>query len=324
MSEPTSRLNLIQRAMQQASPKRAESDAAAEERREPVMELQEAAPAHQPHVMPEPHAIPEPPRRAHVQAGAAPLVQAHPSDQQPLRLNIHKLKESRMVTPDSRASVTYNEFRSIKRKLLPLTRNPDTRATDKNIVMITSALAGEGKTYTALNLAICLASEKNLDVILVDGDVVRSSIMQFFEGAPTEGLLDLLTGRRQQIDEVLQRCADVPNLHVLFAGRRDDTSPELLASQRMAEICSALSRRFRESIVVIDAPPVLATAEPSALAMHVHHLIMVVAAGQVARHHIEEALAGVAACPSISLVFNKSPEWQRSTPYPYYYNYGEK
>lgn len=324
MSEPTSRLNLIQRAMQQATLKRAEPavpDEVVEERLEPVIEMQDATAIHQPHVVAEPR---EAPKRVNGQASAAPLVQPQHAAQQALRLNIQKLKEARMITPDSRASVTYNEFRSIKRKLLPLTRDPDTKATTKNIVMITSALAGEGKTYTALNLAICLAAEKNLDVILVDGDVVRSSIAQFFEGAPDTGLVDLLTGRRQQIDEVLQRCADLPNLHVLFAGRRDDTSPELLASQRMAEVCSALSHRFRESIVVIDAPPVLATAEPSALAMHVHHLIMVVAAGQVARHHVEEALAGVSACPSISLVFNKSPEWQRSTPYPYYYNYAEK
>jgi len=153
---------------------------------------------------------------------------------------------------------------------------------------------------------------------------VRASIAQYFEGAPSEGLLDLLTGRRQLVDEVLTRCEDVPNLHVLFSGSRDESSPELLASQRMAEICSALSRRFRECVVVIDAPPVLATAEPAALAMHVHHLLMVVAAGQAARHHIEEALAGVVACPSISLIFNKSPEWQRPTPYPSYYSYGEK
>ncbi len=241
-----------------------------------------------------------------------------------MHLNLGRLREGRMVTPDNRASVTYNEFRAIKRKLLPMTRDPETHATTKNIVMVTSALAGAGKTYTAMNLAICLAAERNLDVILVDGDVVRASVAHYFEGAPAEGLLDLLTGRRQLIDEVLTRCAEVPNLHLLFAGRRDDTSPELLASQRMAEVCSALSRRFRESVVVIDAPPVLATAEPSALAMHVNHLLMVVAAGQASRHHVEEALAGVVACPSINLIFNKSPEWQRSTPYSYYYSYGEK
>lgn len=326
MSEPTPRLNLIQRAMQQASMKRAqpaETGEIVEEvvRREPAVERREPVTAT---VAAEAVLEPRETLRVNtpVSARAAPM-RAAPAEQA-LRLNTHKLREARMVTPDNRASVTYNEFRAIKRKLLPLTRDPETRATTRNIVMITSALAGEGKTYTALNLAICLAAERNLEVILVDGDVVRASIGQFFEGAPQEGLLDLLTGRRQQVDEVLKRCADVPNLHVLFSGRRDDTSPELLASQRMAEVCSSLSRRYRESIVVIDAPPVLATAEPSALAMHVHHLLMVVAAGQVARHHVEEALAGIATCPSISLVFNKSPEWQRPTPYPYYYNYAEK
>jgi receptor protein-tyrosine kinase len=340
MSESTPRLNLIQRAMQQANLRRATAEELPdieEERREPTMEVRERpiereVPAPKPEAVmerrqPEPvverrEAPPPPPPRRSAYADAAPSRTAMPAGG--LRLNLNKLRESRMVTPDNRASVTYNEFRAIKRKLLPMMRDPATKATTKNIVMITSALAGEGKTYTAMNLAIGLAAERNLEVILVDGDVVRSSIAQYFEGAPEEGLLDLLTGRRQQIDEVLQRCADLPNLHVLFSGRRDDSSPELLASARMAEICSALSRRFKESVVVIDAPPVLATAEPSALAMHVHHLIMVVAAGQVARHHVEEALAGVACCPSINLVFNKSPEWQRATPYPYYYNYAEK
>ena len=339
MSEPTPRLNLIQRAMQQASMRRAlpaeELPEVVEERREPTMELRDRsveradarveAPPYADRRQNE--AVSE--RREAAVATKRPVYPdaAHSRTAgvtHGLRLNLGKLRESRMVTPDNRASVTYNEFRAIKRKLLPMTRDPATKATTRNVVMITSALAGEGKTYTAMNLAIGLAAERNLEVILVDGDVVRSSITQYFEGAPEEGLLDLLTGRRQQIDEVLKRCADLPNLHVLFSGRRDDTSPELLASARMAEVCSALSRRFRESVVVIDAPPVLATAEPSAMVMHVHHLIMVVAAGQVARHHIEEALTCVATCPSISLVFNKSPEWQRATPYPYYYSYAQK
>jgi protein-tyrosine kinase len=309
MSESTPRLNLIQRAMQQASLKRApsppENDVAVRE-------------------MPEEHREPAPaPKRANGEAAAARTAPVRSAALKGLRLNMNRLREARVVTPDNRASVTYNEFRSIKRKLLPMTRDSETRATTKNVVMITSALAGEGKTYTAMNLAIGLAAERNLEVILVDGDVVRASLTQYFEGAPEEGLLDLLTDRRQHIDEVMQNCADLPNLHVIFSGRRDDTSPELLASRRMAEICSLLSRRFRESVVLIDAPPVLATAEPSAMAAHVNHLIMVVAAGQVARHHVEEALAGIAACPSISLVLNKSPEWQRSTPYPYYYNYAK-
>jgi protein-tyrosine kinase len=310
MSEPTPRLNLIQRAMQQGALKREPAG--------PVDGI----------VMP-----------SAGEAGDAPVIQRRPQNGEAaanlrgaaspqaamagVRLNMARLRESRMVTPDNRSSVTYNEFRAIKRKLLPLARDPQTQAMTRNVIMITSALAGEGKTYTAMNLAIGLAAERNLDVILVDGDVVRASIAGYFAGSTDEGLTDLLVGRRQHIDEVMHRCADLPNLHVIFSGRRDEDSPEMLASNRMGEICAALSKRFKESMVVIDAPPVLATAEPSALATHVHQLIMVVAAGQVTRNHVEEALAGVSACPSINLVFNKSPEWQRPTPYPYYYNYAK-
>ncbi|GAA0540537.1 receptor protein-tyrosine kinase [Rhizomicrobium palustre] len=308
------RLNLIQRAMREAALKRPPEEGM--DRTEPLFEPVLEAAASVREAPPR-----EPPPREPIREELRPAYAQTPD--RTVRLAVGRLKEGRMITPDARGTVTYNEFRSIKRKLLPSTRDPATKATTKNIVMITSALAGEGKTYTAMNLAICLAAEKNLDVILVDGDVVRASVSQYFENAPREGLLDLLTGRRQNLDEVLTRCADIPNLHVLFSGSRDETSPELLASQRMADICTQLSRRFRESIVVIDAPPVLATAEPAALAMHVHHLIMVVAAGQVARHHVEEALQGVVACPSISLIFNKAPEWQRATPYSDYYRYGE-
>jgi protein-tyrosine kinase len=304
MSEATPRLNLIQRAMQQASSKRAE----------PV------------HVEPVPEFKPEERRTEYAapQQAQAPAPQHPVSGAAPVRLKLGKLRGSRMVTPDNKTSVTYNEFRAIKRKLLPMTRDPETRAMTKNIVMISSALSGEGKTFTAMNLAIGLAAERNLEVILVDGDVVRASISEYFEGSKgQEGLLELLTGSRRNVDDLLHPCTEVPNLHVLFSGKRDEASPELLASQRMAELCQILSRRYKESIVVIDAPPVLATAEPTALAMHVNHILMVVAAGQVARSHLEEALNGIAVCPSISLVFNKSPEWLRSTPYSYYYNYGK-
>lgn len=319
MSDAPPRLNLIQRAMQQASLKRAEPvrvDPVPEYKPEELRVEERRADVSQPqYVAPQPQYVPP----------QAPQHQFQPlAGSTPIRLKLGKLRGSRMVTPDNKTSVTYNEFRGIKRKLLPMTRDPETRAMNKNVVMISSALSGEGKTFTAMNLAIGLAAERNLEVILVDGDVVRASIGDYFEGSKgQEGLLELLTGGRRSIDEVMHTCVEIPNLHVIFSGKRDEASPELLASQRMAEICSMLSHRFKECVVVIDAPPVLATAEPAALAMHVHHILMVVAAGQVARQHLEEALNGIAACPSINLVFNKSPEWLRPTPYSYYYNYGK-
>ncbi len=303
MSDQSTRLNLIQRAMQRAALTR-----------EPVpAEIAEEAPARPAYVEPKPvnGAAPAPPREAE------PV--QRPREGEPVHLDYAKLRASRIVTPDNKNSATYNEFRSLKRKLMPMLRDPSTGAMSRNVIMVTSALPGEGKTFTVMNLAIGLAAESNLDVILVDGDVVRGSIANYFHGEDQDGLVELLTETRQNIDEVLHPCADLPGLHVLFAGKHHETTPELLASRRMADIRTALSKRFAQSIVLFDAPPVLAASEPASMVAHADHLIMLVAAGQAGRHQVEEALAEVASCPSISLLFNRSPQWERPLSYPYYY-----
>lgn len=295
MSEPTSRLNLIQRAMQQAAPSR-EAGALQRSSGPPQSVSTEQKRAHR--VAPLPHRAVEPARVA--------------SAAEPVHLDYAKLRTSRIVTPDSKSSAAYNEFRSLKRKLIPLARDPKTGAMTRNVMMITSALPREGKTFTAMSLAIALAAERNLNVILVDGDVVRGSIGDYFQGEDLDGLVELLTEKRQRIEDLLHPCIEVPGLHVLFAGKRHEGTPELLASRRMGDICSALSKQFPQSIVLFDAPPVLAASEPAAMAAYAHHLIMLVGSGQASRHQVEKALEEVSCCPSINLLLNRSSEWQRA------------
>ena len=311
MSELTSRLNLIQRAMQRGAPSR---EAVAVDNG-PVKKSSGASQS----LIPEQTGSNVPPLMPHLEAEPAQAAR----ETGPVHLDYAKLRASRIATPDDKDSTTYNEFRSLKRKLLPMTRDPETGAMTRNLVMVTSALPREGKTFTAMNLAICLAAERNLDVILVDGDVIRGSIGQYFDGDDRDGLVDLLIERRQRIEDVLHPCADLPKLHVLFAGKRDRAAPELLASPRMADICGAVSKYFPHSIVLFDTPPVLAAAESAALAAHAHHLIMLVASGQAGRNQVEAALTEVSSCPSISLLFNRSAQWQRPlSSSPYYYGYG--
>jgi protein-tyrosine kinase len=236
-----------------------------------------------------------------------------------VNLNYARLRESKISLPGDRNSVTFNEFRSVKRKLIPLATRSGSEHRAKNIVMISSALPAEGKTFTSINLAITLAAEKNLNVILIDGDVIRSSVSRFFSGQSGRGLLDLFGDASCKVDDVLHRCKDIPNLHVLFSGTQNDSAPEMFASARMAEICDVLSKRFPQSIVVIDSPPVLATSEPTSLVTHIDHLIMVVAAGRASRHQVETALSALVSCRSIFLLFNKAPRWQRPSQGSYYY-----
>lgn len=309
MSEPTSpRLNLIQRAMQHATPSR---EAGALQRSSGPPQSVSSEQKRGNRAQPIPHRAPEPARIAR--------------ESEPVHLDYAKLRASRIVTPDSKGSAAYNEFRSLKRKLIPMTRDPETGAMTRNVMMVTSALPQEGKTFTAMSLAIALAAERNLNVILVDGDVVRGSIADYFQGEELDGLVELLTETRQRIEDLLHPCIEVPGLHVLFAGKRHEATPELLASRRMGDICGALSKQFQQSIVLFDTPPVLAASEPAAMAAHAHHLIMLVGSGQASRHQVETALAEVSSCPSISLLFNRSSQWQRplSDPSYSYYHSGD-
>jgi len=104
---------------------------------------------------------------------------------------------------------------------------------------------------------------------------------------------DLLSGRVGHVSDVLHRCTDIPNLAVIFAGNPSANTPELISSGKMANLCKELSARYPDRVIVLDTPPVLASAEPAILASYVHHLVMVVAADQTDRHQLRKSLATV-------------------------------
>ena len=238
-----------------------------------------------------------------------------------VRLDFRTLRQSGMITPDSLSSGLSNEFRGIKRKLLQKVRDPKTRATVNNLVMVTSSLPGEGKTFSSMNLAISLAAERGLRVLLIDADVIRPSVGNMFVSPPSEGLTDLLSGNAKSVSEVMYSCPDVPNLSVIFAGNPKTNSPELISSGQMASLCQSLSAGASDRVIVIDTPPVLASTESAILATYVHQLIMVVSSGQTDRLQLRRSLDAVSSCPNISLLFNKAPRWNEAE-YNSYYGYG--
>jgi protein-tyrosine kinase len=237
-----------------------------------------------------------------------------------VRLDFRALRQNGCITPDNMTSAISNEFRGIKRKLLQKVRDPQTRAAVSNLIMVTSSLPGEGKTFSSTNLALSLAAERGLQVLLIDADVIRPSVGNMFISPPSEGLTDLLSGKVGHVSDVLHRCADIPNLAVIFAGNPSTNTPELISSGKMANLCRELSARYPDRVIVLDTPPVLASAEPAILASYVHHLIMVVAADQTDRHQLSKSLEAVASCRSVSLLFNKAPSWNEPE-YVAYYGY---
>ncbi len=235
-----------------------------------------------------------------------------------LRLNYARFRDDKIICPGNADIATLNEFRTVKRRLLLAMQEAKTREGRPSTVLVTSAMPGEGKTFTALNLAAVLAAERNMHVLLIDGDAVKPSLFDYFTGQQNRaGLIDVLDGRVASVADAIHSCADVENLSVMFSGTSNPRASELMASARMEEIFAELARLYPDLFVVIDCSPVI-SPEPAALATHIDHAIMVVAAQQTSRHQLREALEHLAPCPHVSLLFNKSPRWRRET---YYYNY---
>jgi protein-tyrosine kinase len=237
-----------------------------------------------------------------------------------VRLKYNEVRRRGMITPDNLRSNISFEFRAIKRKLLSGVRDEAGNGPGNNLIMVTSALPGEGKTFTASNLAIALTAERDLNVLLVDADVIRPSVGALFDHQQGAGLTDLLNGNVANIADVTWQCEDIRNLSVIFAGPHDERTPEHISSQKAADLFAEISGAQNDRIVIFDTPPALASAETANLAGYMNHVILVVAWGESNRHHVQKALDNVSACRNVSLVFNKAPKWQKlNSDYYYYY-----
>ena len=199
---------------------------------------------------------PEPWNEALSSAGSGKLV----------KLDLSGLKEAGLVDPRStQVNQTTEEFRRIKRPLLMNVRGEGASVVpNANMIMVSSALAGEGKTFTSINLAMSIAMEMDKTVLLVDADVAKPDITGRLGVDAEMGLIDVLLDDSLTLSDVLLRT-DIPKLTLLPSGRRHVHSTELLASERMRQLTLELSSRYYDRIVIFDTPPLLLTSEARVL-----------------------------------------------------------
>ena len=215
------------------------------------------------------------------------------------------LKRYGVLTPNMAQSRTREEFRVIKRSVLQTAfQRPDATIKAPNLVMVTSARPGEGKTFTAMNLAISIALERDYTVLLIDADFTKPSILKHMGIEADKGLIDVLEDPSIDLSDVLIRT-NIEKLTVLPAGRAHELSTELLASQRMKDVMDDIAWRYRDRLVLFDSPPVLSTSEPSALAMHVGQVLFVVEANKTPKSTVEQALELIDPGPKVGLVLNR-------------------
>ena len=223
-----------------------------------------------------------------------------------LVLDLERLeRQGHLVSPSKRSRLT-EEFRHIKRPLLANMRRADAGAKRASLILVTSALPREGKTFFALNLALSLATEVDTSVLLVDADVVRPELMSRMGVPPRLGLLDLLTRPELCLSDVVLRT-HIPKLSLLPSGTPNDLSSELLGSEAMAHLLTSMAQRCSGRIVIFDAPPLLVTNEAQVLASRVGQVVMVVEASKSPMASVAQAFAMLETCPAVMAVLNKVP-----------------
>ena len=237
-------------------------------------------------------------------------------------LNLKVMAANRLITPDAPRSQLAEEYRVLKR---PLIQNAMGKGAapiaNGNLVMIGSALPNEGKSFTAVNMAMSIAAERNNTVMLVDADVARPSLLQLLGLPPSRGgLLDLLTNPEADVSDMLLRT-NIENLSILPVGMVKEHATELLASESMRILLENMANRYSDRIIIFDSPPLLVTTEARALAAHMGQIVLVVRAEQTSLAEVKQALAVIESCPVTLLLLNQVRS-KASDGYGHGYGYG--
>ena len=256
------------------------------------------------------------PEQASVGQGPEPA--SAPRRAAQVEIDLARLSAMGFMTPQAPRSQIADEFRIVKRQLLA---NMDEKAAmpvrNANLIMVTSAVPDEGKTFVAINLAISLSMELGKKVLLVDADVARPSVMQYLGIDRSAGFLDVLADPAHDMSSVLLRT-NIDTLTLLPAGAARPLATEMIASETTVGLLMEMADRYADRIIVFDAPPLLPSTESRVLATHMGQVILVVAADETPQKTVMHALATIQACPVVLPLLNKASYSEVGTFYGYY------
>ena len=240
-----------------------------------------------------------------------------------VHVDVARLKDEGYLTPDGERTRVAEEFRIIKRPLLENAFGKGSSLVEHgNLIMVTSALPGEGKTYTAINLAMSIAMEMDKTVLLVDADVGKARVHEMLRIPMGPGLIDLLIDESLDAGDVMLQT-DIPKLRVIPMGQYHPHSTELLASDEMRRLMEELATRYSDRVVIFDSPPLLATSEAVVLAGLMGQLVFVVESSRSLQGTVKDALSLVDASKPVGLVLNKVRKLTGTNHYGYgSYGYG--
>jgi protein-tyrosine kinase len=258
---------------------------------------------------------------ARVAAGAGPRAPLRVAPKRETRrqitIDFERLHERGFALPVDQSALA-EELRLIKRPLLAaaFARGPH-EVENSNLIMVTSANPDEGKTFIATNLALSMASEHDVHVLLIDADVANPSIPDVLGFEAETGLVDVVSDASIDLADVLIRTK-IENLAILPSGRPRPGASELLASARMTRFVNDIAKRYADRVIIFDSPPMLARSEAMVLAQHVGQVVFVVEAERTSRTAVSEALTMIGSAKLGGVVLNKTPQIPLQEGFGYY------
>ncbi|MDO4905332.1 MAG: chromosome partitioning ATPase [Lautropia sp.] len=287
--------------------------------------LPPAPPATQPATVPGRSASASPTKeeaapQAEVQPESSNAAERPHSTRPEAQLDFENLKSRGFLVPQDKTAKIHQEFRLIKRRLLDNAFGRLRPVVDNGrLIMITSSLPAEGKTFCSINLAISVAIGGEYPVLLVDADIARPSISNTLglRTADEHGVADYLDDPDIALENLILNTS-LPGLSLLPAGHLDHRPVDLLASANMAKLVDQLARQLPDHVIIFDSPPLLPVTETRSLSALVGQVMLVVAAGETPRNAVNEALLQLETCEAVGLLLNKAPVQPKA---PAYYGY---
>ncbi len=233
------------------------------------------------------------------------------------------LRDQGLIVPEGSVTALLEEFRIVKRQLLLNSSQlrQQGMGMEAQRILICSPHPGEGKSFTSVNLALAIAAEKESEVLLVDADFAKPSVLSMLGLPGGPGLMDAVSN--PEID--VAKCVigtDISGLWVLPAGNATTSDSEYLSSSRTREVLDRLTQGAPNRIVIFDSPPALAASPAAELAKYVGQAVLVARADRTGQGALEDAVSLLSGCPNIQLLLNAvhfSPSGRR---FGSYYGYG--
>jgi protein-tyrosine kinase len=232
--------------------------------------------------------------------------------QGPASIDAVSLERAGMVDWSRTRTRISEEFRLVQRQIIRSAFGPGAEPGFSNLLLVTSARPGEGKSFMSTNLSGSIARQGDHHVLLIDADSKRDSICYSLGLAQARGLLDLAANPKLDPAPLIVKTP-IERLSILPVGRERERSAELFSTKEMTRLIQSLGRRYADRLLILDAPPCLSTSDPAVLSQVVGQILFVVEADRTQRDEIEASLDLIQACPTITMVLNKQQISSRYT-----------